>query len=283
MKRIITIIVIVGILAAVVLRLSANKKHIEESKKIKEDVNFTVAVNAVPVQAKLNEANLDLVGTVVANQIIDIKAEVQGKITSLSFKLGDCVQQGHALAHIDSRIRQIALSNAEQALANAEQNYQRYKILYEGGAASKSQYDQNKLSYENALNQLDQSKKELGNTSVTAPLTGYITEKNVEEGTFVSVGNSIATIVDVSKLKVKVNVPERNVYDLKVGDTVNITASVYPGVLFKGKVTFISLNGDEAHNYPVEISLANQSKNPLKSGTYVDIFFNQKSKTASLQ
>ncbi len=283
MKRILIIAVVVLIVGAVAFRLASVKKHVDEKKKVKEEVNFTVAVNVAPAQSRMSEENLDLVGTVVANEIIDIKAVVQGNILNVDFKLGDYVKQGQVLAHIDSRIRQLAVSNSEVALANAEQNFERYKNLYEGGAASKSQYDQYKLSYDNAKIQLDQSRKELGNTSVTAPITGYITEKNVEIGAYVSVGNSIATIVDVSKLKVKVNIPEREVYALKIGDVVNIGATVYPGVVFKGKITFISFNGDEAHNYPVEISIENQSKNPLKSGTYVDIMFNQKSKIASLQ
>lgn len=283
MKRILTITVIVLIVGAVVFQLSANKKHIEESKKVREDVNFTVAVNVAPAEEKLNEANLDLVGTVVANQIIDVKAEVQGKVTSINFTLGDYVKEGQSLAHIDSRIRELTLQNSEEALANAKQNLERYKNLYEGGAASKSQYDQYKLSYDNAVNQYDQAKKQLGSTGVGSPIAGYVTEKAVEEGAFVNVGNSIATVVDVSKLKVKVNVPERDVYLLKLGDTVNISATVYPGVIFKGKITFISFNGDDAHNYPVEIQIANQAKNPLKSGTYVDILFNRKSKTPTLQ
>jgi len=283
MKRILIIAAVVLIVGAVVYRLSSVKKHIEEKKKVKEEVNFTVAVNVVPAQLLLSESNLDLVGTVVANQIIDVKAVVQGNVTSINFELGDHVSKGEVLVHIDSRIRQLALANSETSLSNAEINLDRYKNLYEGGAATKAQYDQYKLSYESAKIQLDQAKKELGNATVVSPITGYITEKKIEVGTYLNVGNSIATVVDVSKLKVQVNIPEREVYSLKLGDEVNIGATVYPGVVFKGKITFISFNGDDAHNYPVEISIVNQTKNPLKSGTYVDIMFNQKSKKASLQ
>jgi RND family efflux transporter MFP subunit len=54
-------------------------------------------------------------------------------------------------------------------------------------------------------------------------------------------------------------------------------------VTYPGKITFISPAGDAAHNYPVEVSFANQAKYQLKAGTYVDIAFNRKSQAPSLQ
>jgi RND family efflux transporter MFP subunit len=130
---------------------------------------------------------------------------------------------------------------------------------------------------------LEQARKELSNTNITAPISGYITKKPVESGAFANVGAPIATIVDVSKLKVQLSVAEQDVYALKKGDKVNITTTVYPGVTFQGVINFISPRGDEAHNYPIEISIQNQDKNPLKAGTYVDIVFNRKSMTPTLQ
>jgi RND family efflux transporter MFP subunit len=105
----------------------------------------------------------------------------------------------------------------------------------------------------------------------------------VEAGAFLNLGAAIVTIVDVSRLKVQLNVAENDVYALKPGDPVNITTTVFPGVTYPGKITFISPAGDEAHNYPVEVSFANQAKNPLKAGTYVDVAFNRQSQTPSLQ
>ncbi|QHT71272.1 efflux RND transporter periplasmic adaptor subunit [Rhodocytophaga rosea] len=283
MKKIVIVVIVLALSALVAFRLISNKKEIDSKNKMPDNSSVRVSVNVVPVQSRVSEQNLSMVGTVAANQVIDIKSEVQGKITSLNIELGNYVKKGQVIARIDDQIRRISLSNAEQKLADARQNLERYKNLLEGGAATQAQFEQYKLSYENAENALAQAKKELSNTTIAAPISGYITQKVVESGAFANVGNSIATIVDVSKLKVQLNVAENDVYALKVGDPVSITSTVYPGVTFKGEITFISPSGDAAHNYPVEISFVNQAKNELKAGTYVNIAFNRKSQVPSLQ
>lgn len=282
MKRITIILVILGILGLVAFRLISNKKEINANNQVRDDSKVKVAVNVAKVEKRLNEKNLSLVGTVNANQVIDIKSEVPGKVLSLNVALGDYVRKGQTIARIDNTIRALSLDNAEQKLADAKQNLVRYQNLYEGGAASKAQYDQYKLAYETAENQLAQARKELSNAVVTAPVSGIISEKALEAGAFVNVASPIVTIVDISQLKVKLKVAEKDVYELKTGDPVTITASVLPGQTFEGKIAFISPKGDEAHNYPVEISIENSGKK-LKAGTYVDIAFNRKSAVPSLQ
>jgi membrane fusion protein, multidrug efflux system len=283
MKRIVIVLLVLLVGGLVAFRLINNKKTIESKKTIIDTSAQQVAVNVAPVQSRVSEQNLNLVGTVIPNRQIEIKSEVQGKITSLNFELGQFISKGRVLARVDDQLRTIALSNAAQALANARQNLERYTRLYQGGAATQAQLQQYQLSYDNALNQVEQAKKELSNTTLVAPISGYITSKAVEAGAFANVGTAIATIVDVAKLKVQLSVGEKDAYALRVGDAVDITTAVYPGVSFRGEITFISPSGDAAHNYPIEVSITNQQKNPLKAGTYVNIAFNRKAQVATLQ
>ncbi len=283
MKRITTIAIILILVGIVAFRLVSNKEVIDAKTEVVDKSNVRVSVNTAPVASRITERNLSLVGTAIAHQVIDIKSEVQGKITNLYVELGDHVKKGQVIARIDDKIQTLAVANAEQALADARQSFERYQNLYKGGAATKAQFDQYKRAYENAENQLAQTKKQLSNAAITAPISGQIVQKPVEAGSFANIGASIATIVDVSQLKVQLNVPERDVYALHSGDTVTITAPVFPGVTYQGKITFISPRGDESHNYPVEISLANQPEHALKAGTYVDVAFNNKSQAPTLQ
>ncbi|WP_347158856.1 efflux RND transporter periplasmic adaptor subunit [Pontibacter chitinilyticus] len=283
MKKILTIVAIMVIVGLVAFRLVNNKKEIDAKNQVVDNSNTTIAVNVAPVVSRISEQNLSMVGTVIPDKEIEVKPEVQGQITSLNVDLGDYVKKGTVIARIDNQVRALQVANAEQALADARQNYERYTNLFNGGAATKAQLDQYTLAYENAQNQLKQARKELSNTVVQAPISGYVTQKPVERGAFINIGTPIATLVDVSQLKVQLSVPERDVYALHVGDPVSITTSVYPGVTFDGKLTFVSPRGDEAHNYPIEVAIDNQEKNPLKAGTYVDVTFNKKNETPSLQ
>ena len=283
MKKITTIAVIVILVGIVAFRLISNKEEIDANSQMEDTSGMLVSVNTAPVKSSITERNLSLVGTATANQVIDIKSEVQGKITNLYIELGDQVKKGQVIARIDDRIQTLTVANAEQSLADARQSFERYQNLYKGGAATKAQFDQYKLALDNAQNQVEQAKKQLSNSAITSPISGQIINKAVEAGSFASVGASIATVVDVSKLKIQLTVPERDVYTLEEGNSVAITSPVFPGVSYQGKINFISPRGDDAHNYPVEISLENQEDNKLKAGTYVDVAFNNKSESPTLQ
>ena len=283
MKKIITIVVVFILVGLVAFRLISNKEEIDAQNTVTESSNTRVTVNTVTAEKKMSSRSLNLLGTLSANQVIDIKSETQGKVTDLYVQLGDKVKRGQVIARIDNRIQTIAVSNAERALADAKQNYERYKNLYEGGAASQAQLDQYTLAYENTQNQVAQAKKELTNATVVSPVSGQITDKALEAGSFVTPGTPIATVVDVSKLKVELTVAEGDAYTLNEGDTVNITSNVYPEVTYHGTITFISPRGDEAHNYPVEVAFTNDQQYPLKAGTYVNVAFDRNSQVSTLQ
>jgi RND family efflux transporter MFP subunit len=95
----------------------------------------------------------------------------------------------------------------------------------------------------------------------------------VDVGTMVSPGMAISNIVDVSTLKVKVNVGEHEAFQLKAGDKVEISTDVYPNEKFDGRVDNIASKADEAHTYPVEIRIANSTRYPLKAGMFARISF----------
>jgi RND family efflux transporter MFP subunit len=97
-----------------------------------------------------------------------------------------------------------------------------------------------------------------------------ITSKNTELGAYVNPGVPIAGIADISRLKVQIAVSEANAYQLREGKEVTVSAAVYPGVTFRGAITSISPKGSHSHTFPVEITIANNDKHPLKAGTYVN-------------
>jgi membrane fusion protein (multidrug efflux system) len=277
----IIIIVVVCIIGAVAWVLVSNKKVVDSKKEVKV-FNQEIAVTVVPVEMKTPSAMLELTGLANANRDVAIATDIAGKITQVNFKLGDYVSQGKVLAKVDDAYKKLALDNAQLNYNKNKEDYERYQILRKGDAVSETQLRDMKLSFENAGIQLENAKKQFNDTRIVAPFSGHITSQNVELGAYVNVGNTVAKMVDISQLKVSLMVSEGNVYQLRTGQPVNITTSVYPDATYNGTISHISPQGSNFHTYPVEIMIANNKQFPLKAGTYVNTHINLGNSTPAL-
>lgn len=281
MKKIIVIIVAILLVGLIFFRLKSNHDKINAKKEVSTDLNY-VNVTVAKVQSMNIDKHLSLVGSLAAYVEVEVSSEIQGTVTSVKTKLGQKVSKNSVIATVDDRIKKLNVNSAKIDLDKKQKDYERYKNLFAGGIATQQELDNARVDYENAVIKLEQAQKELSDATIVSPLGGIITEKHVEDGTYVNVGSPIVSIVDISKLKVKLNVSESNIYQLNVGDTTEITASVYPGITFSGNISFISPKGDDSHNYQVEIVIANSDEHPLKAGTFVKVKIKLPSKGNSL-
>ena len=269
MKRIISLLIIVLVLVASGFLLKKNHDTINQ-QHLSTGISDVVSVNVTEVKEMTSTHALHLTGTLSPVTELNIASEVQGQITSLNVELGQFKQKGSVLATIDNKLKQLALQSAQLSDTKLKRDLERIENLYKGGSATEQQQDDARNACENAKIQLEQARKQLADATIIAPFSGVVTQKQVEKGAFVNVGNPIASIVDISKLKIKLNVSESNVYQLKKGDISTITSDVYPEHSFTGRISFISEKGDETHNYQVEIEMPNSSRFPLKAGTFVN-------------
>jgi RND family efflux transporter MFP subunit len=198
------------------------------------------------VERKSSSFTLNLTGTLYPYKEVDIASETSGKITARKFELGQHFNKGALIATIDDKIKRLTFETAKIETERLKKDFTRTENLYNKGISSEQVYDNSRIAYETAKNKMEEAEKQLSYTQISAPISGTITRKAVEEGSYVNVGNPIATIMDISKLKVKVNVSETNVYYLHTGDRVKISTDIYPGVTFEGKISFVSPQGDNA-------------------------------------
>jgi RND family efflux transporter MFP subunit len=270
MKKTIIISILLIIIAFIVYRLIS----VYSSNSVKKEAQVTqtdVAVNVSTVKMMSSEKTLNLVGTLNTDKELNISAETQGKITYLNCEVGQYKKQGSVIATIDDKLKVLAVESAKINLNKAKKDLERIKILFDGGTSTEQELDNAKTNYEVAVNSLEQAEKQLTYTKILAPINGIITQKLSEVGAYLNSGSAIGYIVNISKLKVKINVSESSVYLLKIGNYVEITSDVYAGITFNGKISYIGPKGDESHNYPVEVEIENNSKYPLKAGTFVNV------------
>lgn len=268
MKRIIIISVSLLLVVGVVLRLKFNHDKINVAKT-NSGISNVVNVITADVTEQSTNNTLEFTGTLSPSTELTIASQTQGQITDLNIELGQTIAKGSVIATIDNKLKQLALNNAKISEAKLKKELERYQNLFAGGTATQQQLDDIQNSYDNARIQREQAEKQLADATIIAPITGTINQKSVEKGSYVNIGSPIATIIDITTLKVKVNASETNVYKVKKGDEAVVSSEVYPDVEFKGLVSFVSDKGDESHNYPIEIVIENNNEHQLKAGTFV--------------
>jgi RND family efflux transporter MFP subunit len=279
-KKNLIILVSVIVVALIIVKLIVNKSTIDEKNKVKAGINTTV--NIKEVLKKVQNSSLSLTGITAAKQEVTLKSETNGQIVAINFNLGDYVSKGKVLVEIDDKLAQLSLESARINMSKLEDEYNKNKNLYAGQATSETRVRDAKIDYEKAKIAVDQAEKQLSFTKITATQNGFVVSKFIDKGTLVNMGSPILSLIDISQLKVTIKAAEKDAYRLKIGQTVKITSTVYPGVEYGGRVSFVSQQGDAIHNYTVEIVLDNKSAYQLKAGTFVNVNIDFPSEQPSL-
>ncbi|TRX33476.1 efflux RND transporter periplasmic adaptor subunit [Flavobacterium sp. ZT3R18] len=279
-KNIITVAVILGALGLIAFTLNTNKIENKAKTDIVAEKNASISVKTQEV--KTQEVSLDFVanGNFEPTQELTFSAEKSGKVISVLVKEGDYVNVGQTLVIVRSDVINVNAQTAKAAYDNAKSDYDRYENAYKTGGVTKQQLDQAKLALTNAGSNLKQANINVGDTKVKAPIKGFINKKYIEPGSILTgmPATAMFDIVNVSKLKLKVTVNESQVASLQLGNSVNVTSSVFPDKTFAGKITFIAAKADQTLNFPVEIEIANNANNSVKAGMYGTANFGSKQK-----
>jgi len=268
MKKVLYIIIGIGIIALGAFILNKNKEKNDSETAVVSQKNNSVAVKATAV--KSDKPNTDYIanGTFEASQQLEFPAENSGRVVKVLVDEGSPVRIGQTLAIIKGDQLSIEVSNTRAAYQNALTNSQRYENAFKTGGVTKQQLDQAKLDLVNAKAKLDQANINYGDASIKSSINGIVNKRNIEPGSVVSPGTVLFELVNVSTLKLRVTVTEQQVASIKTGNEVPVTLSVYPGKEFKGKITFIAPKADESLNFPVEIEITNNPNNQIKAGMY---------------
>jgi RND family efflux transporter MFP subunit len=253
-----------------------------KEEKMQSAMTTDVPVSVMTVRRERLESSLSLVGNTNASADVMVIAETQGTVTAVYVKVGTQVKPGTVLVQVDDEIPRSTKAAAEITFQKAQRDYQRAEELYQENSISVSQLDASRLAMKAAENQLDIARRQLDNTRIKSPIAGTVNARYVDPGTMVQPGKAVANVVDISVLKVRVNVAEREAFQLKVDDRVDISTDVYPGTVFEGMLDNIASKADEAHTYPIEIIVRNTATHPLKAGMFARIAFKSIAPTEAL-
>ncbi len=252
----------------------------------------------------------------VENQINVLRASltaVEAGITSAKTNL-ELVNGATMQSQIESA--KTALENAKLNLDNVTTNYENNKVLFEAGILSETEMNQIQLSYDSAevaYNQAEQNydlvanqmpaenqrkaedaynsavaqkasieaqiksaQKTISDATVTAPISGVITTKNIVSGTVLSQASPAYVITDMSKVKIDVAVRQQVINTLSVGQQVDVVLSAISQEPFKAIITTINPVANTQGTYDVQVEL-NNSDGVLKVGMLAEVSFTKES------
>lgn len=235
----------------------------------------------------------EFVGTVNFDKKSKIASETSGVVKKISFEVGQKVKKDEVLIQIDSDIldaqikaSQSAVNMYEVQLKNAKKNYDRFSALIEKKSISQKVFDDSKVEYDVASENLISAKAKLNELSIQkskkiikAPYSGVIVEKSININEWLDTGSQIATIVNTQELEVIFNLPISFIGGLKNGDVYDINIS---DEIIKAKLYAAIPSGDKlTRTFPVRFK-ADAKDKFIFDGASAKINFAKESKSVAL-
>ena len=250
-------------------------------------MNYSTA----PVEKQNITTSITATGTIEPVTEVEVGTQVSGIIDRIYVDYNSEVHRGQVIAELDKTNLLSKLASAQSNLSNAQSslnyqsaNYKRYKTLYEKGLVSANDYENAKLSYEQALQQVKvqqqnvtEAQTNLGYATITSPIDGVVLSKEVEEGQTVASAMTTPTLFiiaqDLTDMRVIADIDEADIGGVKEGQRVTFTVDAFPDDIFEGAVTQVRQQATTESNvvtYEVVISAPNDQLK-LKPGLTANV------------
>ena len=203
---------------------------------------FSVRVKRL--QATSRSRDIVARGRTDINRMVDVKAEVMGRIAEVVAVEGSFVKAGAILAKLDLRDRLERLAEAKAVVAQREIEYDAAKRLRAKGFRAQTKTAESAAQLESAKANLASMEVALDRTVIRAPFSGILELRHVELGDFVEMGDPIARVVDRSPILVIPNVSERDIGFINTKTKADVTLAT--GETLDGSLKFIASMADDA-------------------------------------
>jgi len=278
-KKILWAVGVLVLIALVIWLLSGGKKE--------EKVTFDTA----KVEKKDIHTSITATGTIEPVTSVTVGTQVSGIVSKLFVDYNSVVKKGQVIAELDKtnliselNTAKANLSSAQSTLNYETTNFQRYQTLYDKGLVSANDYENARLSYDKARQQVATSRESvqkaqtnLGYATITSPIDGVVLSKSVEEGQTVAASFNTPELFTIAKdltdMRVIADIDEADIGGVKEGQRVTFTVDAFPDDHFEGAVTQVRQQATTESNvvtYQVVISAPNKDLK-LKPGLTANV------------
>ena len=207
-------------------------------------VSAPATVTMLQVQAKPWRDTIQALGTARANESVMVTAKVTETVVKVNFEDGDLVKAGDVLVDLSGRVEVAGLEEAAAEFREAQTQLQRQQQLAAQKLIPAGQLDTQRAAMESARARLDATRARLSDRVITAPFDGVLGFRQVSPGTLVTPGTTIASLDDVSVIKLDFAVPESFLSALRPGQVVHARSVAFPDRDFTGELATIDSRVD---------------------------------------
>lgn len=214
------------ILASVILVAACGAKNKKEAAPKPGAANrqqMVMSVDGYIVTTQPFAENIEVPGSIIANETTEIHPEVSGRVVQLNVAEGRYVSKGAMLAKLYDADLQAQLKKLQVQLQIAKTNEERSAQLLKIQGISKADYDASLLNVNNINADIDIIRTDISRTVIRAPFSGKLGLRNISPGAYVTPSTVIAVINQTGQLKLDFTIPEKYTGKIKIGQVVSFS------------------------------------------------------------
>ena len=265
-----SIMLFVFLAMTMVLATSCSKSVEQRTTDVSELETETVMVKVQKVEPATFSAELVLTSDTAAFHDVTLSTQAAGKVESLLADTGSFVKSGAILAKIDSRLAKAQLDSALASYESAKASMDRQQVLFDKKLVASQNIETGVTQFKLAASQLRMAQIQYENLILKAPISGFITQKFVNEAEIVALGTPIFNLVDISKLKIVIGVSQSDLPQIRLHDPVMVRISAL-NLIVRGSISTIGVKANsKSKTFPVQIIVSNPGFR-IKAGMIAEV------------
>lgn len=269
-RRMVIMLICVGLLLAALIGFNLFRTHMF-AKFMAANTTPPATVTAAIAGYQTWQPQLAAVGSLRAVRGVDVTTEIAGLAREVAFSSGQEVSAGQVLVRLNADTDIAQLQSLEAAAELAQTVYERDRAQYEIRAIAKAQLDADAADLKSKKAQVAQQTALVAKKTIRAPFAGRLGITTVNPGQYLNPGDAIVTLQAIDPIYADFYLPQQQLGQLAIGQTVAVDTNAYDGRTFAGRIQSISPRVDSAtRNIQIEATVDNRERK-LLPGMYANV------------
>ncbi|MEM5372386.1 efflux RND transporter periplasmic adaptor subunit [Paraburkholderia azotifigens] len=269
-KRMIIMLIFVGLLLSALAGFNLFRAHMIR-KFMASNAAPPATVTAAVASYQTWQPQLAAVGSLRAVRGVDVTTEVAGLVREIAFSSGQEVKAGQVLVRLNDDSDRAQLASLQAAAELAQTVYKRDKAQFDIQAIAKAQLDADAADLKSKKAQVDQQAALVEKKTIRAPFAGRVGITTVNPGQYINPGDAIVTLQAIDPIYADFYLPQQQLGQLQVGQSIVVDTNAYSGRTFDGKVRSINPRVDSTtRNVQIEATVDNHERK-LLPGMYANV------------